>query len=315
MQEHTPSQDFSNLQPSPRSAALTRIPSSGSATSSGVVGNPNELGYSETHATTDPSQSCTSQDALNLILDALLPPAREETIQARERLLRCSQWESPSRELRWLLLPEVQEWTGDDWWLKSGDIRTKHQWEGLLASVLSVPMTNGPELDEWLLKHQPEKLFPVGWAGDLFYQSGHLVCTQGTLRLTEIRQDMGLRHVEEIEGTTSWIGNMVVGLMCGASAYREPEKLKELESKWPDWLDLDQIWVGSGSDLMGDHLALLQGTEAQMEAATRGFVMPKKANGLKAGLLLNSWFDQLSAIQAALLLPESLRRNILLRLP
>jgi hypothetical protein len=216
-------------------------------------------------------------------------------------------------EWQWLLTPESEGWTKAEWFERG---LTSAWWEKALASAWSVPMTDGPELDRWLVEQRPERVFRDGWRRRVFEGDEHLVCAQGTLRQAEIRQTGGKRYVEETEGTTTWIGAQIAKLIPEAQVYREwtPQGIQDLERRWPEWINLEQVWIGGGSDLMGDHWALLQGTAEQMIAATRGFVLARRLCGLESGVVVNAWFHRLSPRQAAILMPGALNRHLLLQL-
>ena len=284
MSQDTPDPKFAHLRPSQKLAGLTPPPPA------------------------SPGPVSTPEAVRGMILEALLPRAREEAIQDRARLEKCRWWDPPKYDLHWLLLPEAREWTEGEWEVckSKGMI---HAW--------SIPLAEGSGLDRWLLEMHPKKVFVDGWAGDLFYREGYLMCDQAMLRQAEIRLKEGTRRVEEAKGTTTWIGDQVSTLIPGARVYREwdLEEAQELKRLWPDWLDLDQIWIGCDSDSTSDRMVVLQGTEEQMMKANRETVIAQKAHGLKVGVRVNAWFEQLNRLQAALVMPLALKKQKLLRLP
>lgn len=80
--------------------------------------------------------------------------------------------------------------------------------------------------------------------------------------------------------------------------YKDPMFIPYMKALWPAWMDLSQVWVAGGSDVMADHRVLLVGNGQQMLKATPSYALVKKLNGMEAGLLVNTWFDQLSPVQA-----------------
>jgi len=283
MSQNAPDPKFTNLRPSQKLPGLT------------------------SNQPANPEPKCTLATARSMILAALLPCVREEAILGREQLQMRRWWNMPRWELNWLLIPEAQEWTEQDWWDRQ---------DMDLSSVWSIPMTDGPELDQWLLEMHPEMVFQNGWAGDLFYLDGHLMYEQVILRQAEIQQKEGTRRVEEAKEAATWIVDQVRALISGARLYREwkMDEVRALERRWPDWLDLEQIWIGCDSDSMGDRMALMQGPKEQMEAATRNVVLAQRVNGLEVGVRLNAWFERLSPMQAVIVMPSALEKGLLLRL-
>ena len=294
MSQHQPDSKFTNLHPSRKLPGLTS-------------NQPNSF---------DPKSGLLA--VRSMILAKLLPQVRVEAIRWRDYLMASDFLAAPHWESHWLLIPETQEWSAQDWWEKQKDLRSRQEWQSLLSNELMlVPSGNGPELDRWLVENCKWRVFPDGWVGDLFYQEGRLMCDQEVpLRQVEVIRGGGTTRVEEARGNTAWFRDQVIALMPGAAVYRDwkGETVQKLVGMWQSWLDLEQIWIGFSSDSMGDRMVLLQGTSEQLLEANRRVVLSQRANGLEIGVQVNAWFERLTEIQAALLIPGALQGGKLLRL-
>lgn len=298
MPKNTPAPEFSALRPTHRLKASTVDPSSDSENSCPLVGDSSASG--------EIKPVTTFMDAKSLVLGALLPEARKEAIKQRNILLReCDPHRAPPMEFRWLLRREARDWRDADWLDHKGG-----------PYPLGIPKTDNPtELDSWLLAEHPDRIFEQGWERKTFLQEGWTACTE--MYADEPIGPGPVRNpwFSELTPPASWIWHYLERLMSYAEpAYKDPMFVPYMKALWPDWADPNQVWLAGGSDLMGDRLVLLVGTGQQMLKTTPSFVLAKKLNGMEAGLLVNTWFDQLSPVQAALLIPGTLKRRTLLRL-
>ncbi len=149
----------------------------------------------------------------------------------------------------------------------------------------------------------------IAW--NQFFRAGCLMGggTHSILREGDWSPQLG-RHtgIRETLGTTRVIEFFI---------WRDLENLEsvltlEEHQDWPAGLDMESLWLAGSTDMGGDHLLLVQGTQGQLLEASRS-MLQGRFRGEPVNITLNGSIQQhLSLEQALLLMPAAMMERLVI---
>ncbi len=154
----------------------------------------------------------------------------------------------------------------------------------------------------WNLWIPPEALAQAAQA----LASQDLLVSRGVLTQQELANwDPAVQRktgIRETMGSSTWVQQALRAL-----AKLMPEYWTDL--KWQP-MDLNRLWIAGCSDLGGDQMLVVHGTQEALLRASKSLV-PARFQGLPVNLILNSSIQQaLPPWQASILLPGALRTSL-----
>ena len=177
------------------------------------------------------------------------------------------------------------------------------------AWALSLPQ-DPAEQRAWV-QAQPEHLAEMMVAT---VQGGRFLLARGVLTLQDRAgwSAMEGRHTDlkQTHGQSTWIQSEL-GRMARRALPRYLSEREDLEEEWPRDLDPENLWLVGCSDLAGDQLMLVQGSQESVLMGTRGLIPARTASGRRSLIAINTVCQTLRVLEAGILVPAALEEDCL----
>ena len=167
------------------------------------------------------------------------------------------------------------------------------------AWALSLPQ-DPAEQRAWA-QAQPEQLAEMMVST---IQGGRFLLARGVLTLQDRAGWSATegRHTDlrQTYGQNTWVQSEL-SRMARRALPRYLSEREDLEEEWPRDLDPENLWLVGCSDLAGDQLMLVQGSQEAVLMGTRGLIPARTASGRRSLIAINTVCQTLRELEAGIL--------------